>query len=135
MTKYFVDASGKYLGGWDGSEPPLGAIEVPSAPENVSQLWAGNAWAQPTEEDLRALLTPLTPRQLCMMLPVLGLSEAAIATQIEAIPDATDRLRADIEWRKATSFSRNHPLVLSLSAALQFEPSELDDLWVYASTI
>ncbi|QKC90006.1 hypothetical protein EB230_17520 [Mesorhizobium sp. NZP2234] len=88
-----------------------------------------------TEDEARALLPALTPRQLCMMLPVIGLSEATIEGLISAIPGDDEKLRADIEWRKATSFRRNHPLVLSLSAALQFEPSELDTIWLYASTI
>ncbi|RWI06819.1 MAG: hypothetical protein EOQ89_03560 [Mesorhizobium sp.] len=135
MTKYFVDTSGKYLGGWDGSAPPEGSIEVPSPPDNASRLWTGSSWAQPTEAEQRALLPSLTPRQLCMMLPALGMSEATIESTIAAIPDEVERQRADIEWRKATSFSRNHPLVISLATALEFEPSELDDLWVYASTI
>lgn len=26
MTKYFVDSNGAYLGGFDGAEPPSGAI-------------------------------------------------------------------------------------------------------------
>ncbi|WP_155772449.1 hypothetical protein [Mesorhizobium loti] len=88
-----------------------------------------------TAEEIRAALPPLSPRQLCMMLPVVGLSEADIEGLIDAIPDATDRARSSVEWRKATSFSRNHPLVVSLSAELNFEPAELDTIWLYASGI
>ena len=32
MTKYYVDATGSYLGGFDGVEPPKGAIDVSTAP-------------------------------------------------------------------------------------------------------
>lgn len=44
MTNYFVDASGLYLGGFDGAEPPPGAIEVPSAPQDARQTWVDGAW-------------------------------------------------------------------------------------------
>lgn len=44
MTRFFVDANGKYLGGFDGAEPPVGAIEVPDAPANAAQKWNGAGW-------------------------------------------------------------------------------------------
>lgn len=44
MTKYFVDDAGCYLGAFDGAEPPAGSVEVPSAPSDARQLWAGGAW-------------------------------------------------------------------------------------------
>lgn len=50
MTSYFVDATGAYLGGFDGgAEPPAGAIEVPSAPQDARQTWADGAWSAPPE--------------------------------------------------------------------------------------
>jgi hypothetical protein len=39
MTKYFIDTQGKYIGGFDGAEPPAGSIEVPSPPGHAKQLW------------------------------------------------------------------------------------------------
>jgi hypothetical protein len=44
MTKFFVDISGNYIGGFDGAEPPVGAIEVPTPPEHASQKWEEDAW-------------------------------------------------------------------------------------------
>lgn len=44
MTNYFVDANGAYLGGFEGAEPPSGAIEVPEAPDDARQIWSGTAW-------------------------------------------------------------------------------------------
>lgn len=44
MTKYFVDKQGVYIGGFDGAEPPAGAIEVPFAPAFASDIWDGKAW-------------------------------------------------------------------------------------------
>jgi len=46
MTRYFVDTDGVYLGGYDGAEPPAGAIEVPDAPADASQIWSNGAWSE-----------------------------------------------------------------------------------------
>ncbi len=44
MTKFFVDKSGKYLGGWDTpeSEYPPGAIEIPAPPEHAADVLLEN---------------------------------------------------------------------------------------------
>jgi hypothetical protein len=41
MTQYFVDQQGRYLGGFDGAEPPEGAIEVPYPPVDARMVWDG----------------------------------------------------------------------------------------------
>jgi len=45
MTRYFVDAQGFYLGGFDGAEPPNSAIEVPRAPDDARQIWQNGKWS------------------------------------------------------------------------------------------
>jgi hypothetical protein len=45
MTKYYVDDEGNYIGGFDGAEPPAGAIEVPEAPADARQKWSGDGWS------------------------------------------------------------------------------------------
>lgn len=44
MTKYYVDDEGNYIGGFDGAEPPAGAIEVPHPPEHASNVWNDGRW-------------------------------------------------------------------------------------------
>lgn len=49
MTRYFTDAAGAYLGGYDGPPEGLpahlqGQTEVPTAPENAAQIWTGSGW-------------------------------------------------------------------------------------------
>lgn len=57
-TKFFVDEAGTYLGGFDGAEPPIGAIEVPFPPDDARQIWDGSNWNDiiiaPTEADVIA---------------------------------------------------------------------------------
>lgn len=43
-ARFFVDAAGRYVGGFDGAPPPAGAVEVPSAPDDARQVWDGAAW-------------------------------------------------------------------------------------------
>lgn len=45
MTRFFVDSNGAYLGGFEGLEPPAGAIEVQQAPEDARQIWQDGAWS------------------------------------------------------------------------------------------
>lgn len=48
--KYFVDADGAYLGGYDGAAPPFGAVEVPHAPGDALQRWNGQGFDPPPVE-------------------------------------------------------------------------------------
>lgn len=55
-TKYFVDSSGIYIGGFCGAEPPEGSIEVPNAPAHaIDEIWNGSDWVerQKSIEELR----------------------------------------------------------------------------------
>lgn len=50
-TKYYVDHHGNYLGGFSGSEPPSGSIEVATAPNDARQKWNGTVWLPYQAED------------------------------------------------------------------------------------
>lgn len=47
MTKFYVDISGKYLGGFEGVQPPEFSIEVPIAPKDARYEWDGSQWVEP----------------------------------------------------------------------------------------
>lgn len=60
MTKFYVDSNGRYLGGYDGANPPKGAKEVFSPPDDARQLWdfTTDAWKKlqkPYDERRREL--------------------------------------------------------------------------------
>jgi hypothetical protein len=44
-TKYFVEDSGKFIGGFFGGVYPVGGIEVPDGPSCVSQIWQFPGWS------------------------------------------------------------------------------------------
>lgn len=52
MTRHFASPEGVYLGGFDGVDPPAGAIETP-APSSGTDTWNGIAWV-PDFAKLRA---------------------------------------------------------------------------------
>ena len=68
-TKYYVDNQGDYLGGFDGAEPPEGAIEVSALPQHGTDLWDGAKWvAQPA----RRPPAPVTADKLFQALKAKG---------------------------------------------------------------
>lgn len=84
-------------------------------------------------EAIRASMPSLTQRQMGLMLIQLGMSEAHITGQISQIADERERKEAMVEWTKANSYLRNHPLVVKLGVDLGFTPEELDTMWQYAA--
>jgi hypothetical protein len=77
MTLYFVDSSGNYLGGFDGAQPPEGAIEVPNPPNHGLDIWANGAWVSyvPTPsllDQLYALFLTLSIPSQVQYAPFIG---------------------------------------------------------------
>lgn len=90
MTSFYVDASGKYLGGFDGVEPPVGAIEVPSPPNDARDLWNGGGWVVAHNPAILAQIIALeaTVTQRRLREAMLGVDNgwlAALNSQIAAL--------------------------------------------------
>lgn len=49
MTKFYVDDSGIYLGGFDGATPPNGSIEVDSPPISGLMIFKDGAFEMPVD--------------------------------------------------------------------------------------
>lgn len=70
MTKFFVDATGKYLGGFSAGSSliPDGAIEVEAAPNHADEIWQGGEWVLPESRlamnQILELEAQVTPRRL-----------------------------------------------------------------------
>jgi hypothetical protein len=73
-------------------------------------------------------------KQARQALVLAGLYEQAIAA-IAAIPDAQQRLLAQIEWDDSPAYERQSPLVRQVGAALGLSDEQIDNLFVTASTI
>ena len=55
MTKYYADVNGNYLGGFDGADSPVSAVEVPKPPAHGWDKWVNGAWV-PNKDRLNATI-------------------------------------------------------------------------------
>jgi len=98
--------------------PPITVGQWPTKPEEV---WVYTQAELPVPQEI-------TMRQARLELLNVGkLSD--VDTALAAIPDEQQRQAAQIEWEYATVIERNAPLVQSLTPALGFTESEMDDLF------
>lgn len=128
MTRYYVDNTGAYLGGFDGVDPPDGAVEVPTPPDDARCIWDGAAWSSVTP-----LCPSLTRRQLLLGLLAIGITGADVEAQLGLIEDPQERAAALIEWQAAGLYNRDHPLVAELALAFDLPETQVDDLWRWAA--
>lgn len=136
---------------WTAAQVTIG--ETPDTIKALARLRAGEAseddsalvaatWGAPVditvptpEEISRKKMPPLTPRQIRLVMLMLGLTDAAVDAKIDAIPDASERAAAHIEWQWATTIKRTHALVESLRVAMDFPADQFDALWLYGAAL
>ncbi|WP_068417026.1 hypothetical protein [Labrenzia sp. OB1] len=92
-------------------------------------------WKEPTAEEIRAAMPALTARQFHLGLLNSGTASAEVQAHLNAIADPFEAAAAEIEWKHAAEFRRDHPLVETIGAALGYTPEVMDDLWEYFRTI
>lgn len=126
MTKFYVDVQGRYLGGFDGAEPPDGAIEVAEPPKHGMDIWANGSWVV-----VQVVPEQVTSRQAHAAIIMRG-HDTAINAYINAITDPVERNLTRNEYERSTVFERNRPLVLTIGAALSLD---LDELFIFAATL
>lgn len=140
---YLYDTWGWYAGQGDIAR----STEV--APANTSQTtvvgelranWTGHSWVDlayfapldlPAPRDVPAEVTRRQAKQALLLAGLLGSVQGAI----DAIPDATPRSMAQIEWDDSQAFERNRPLLIMLATALGLSSEQLDDLFITAKDL
>lgn len=80
-----------------------------------------------------APLPNLTARQLRLGLNSLG-KLAVVEAAINQLPDPT-KGEAKIEWEFASTFRRDHPLILQISPILGLSDEQIDAVWLEYSTV
>ena len=75
----------------------------------------------------------LTRRQLLLGLLSISITEDQVDAQIGLIEDAEERAYSMIEWKAASTFKREHPLVGMMAAAFSLPIEQVDDLWRWAA--
>lgn len=126
MTQYYVTAEGAYIGGFDGIDPPAGAIEVPGPPPvNAAQVWGGTGWL-PYVPPVPAAVTPLQARK--------ALRAAGMMPAVNDWLAAQDEITNE-EWEYATQIERDNPAIAAAAVGLDLTEADLDDLFRTAATL
>jgi len=76
----------------------------------------------------------ISPRQLRLALILSNVSLAQIESALDQLEEPTKSL-AKIEWEYATTFERNKPLVQQVGLMLGWTSEQLDNLWLFGSTL
>lgn len=101
----------------------------------VEAQWAAEDAARAaTENDPDSY--PLNPFQFFTFLERAGLSEAMVDDAIDTVePDADMRITHKRRFRHASSYRRDHPLLISLISAVGKTPAEIDTAWMAAKAL
>lgn len=126
VVDYSVDPRDPYGIGADVFAAVKGHIEKGGTIRDYTPL---------THEELRAGMRDLTARQFRLGIISSGRSLEGVVHAISSISDHMVRDAAMVEWEFASSFSRLHPLVVSLSSVMGMSPEEVDVLWKTAAEL
>lgn len=109
--------------GW--SAPP-GCVVVPAS--QLPKGWQMDAASQPVPQEI-------TPWQLqTWLLRARSITPAAVAGLIGTLPPHV-RAQAEIDWQRAASVRRSHPLIDRLGAALGMTAAEIDQAFREAAEL
>lgn len=92
-------------------------------------------YVPPTIDDIRAGMTPITPRQLRLALVRSGISLLSVTAALDSLPEGAEKEEAEIEWEYATRYERMAPALLTIAGAIGLTQSEIDTLWAQALAI
>lgn len=140
------DAVQQTPGGWvtpDAVYPAAagitGVATVASLPADFRTdryIWRGGALVRlPDPPPLPAPPPALTARQLRLGLLSLGVTGAQVEAIIAALPDATAREAARIEWEYSSVYERAHPLIATVAAQLGLAEADIDAAWLAAASL
>lgn len=121
QTKFYVNEQGKYIGSNKDPVPPEGGIEVPSAPNNVTdEIWNGTQWVfikNITVSRAQAKLALLNAGKLGLVQPA-----------IDAVTDPLLRQKLQIEWDDRLEFNSQNQTLRTLAQVIGINDQELIEL-------
>jgi hypothetical protein len=89
----------------------------------------------PPDPDDKSRFPACTQRQIRLWLLSQGITDESVRSMIEAMPDATKREAALIEFEYATEYRRNHPLVTMFGTELGLTEEQIDGAFVAATNL
>jgi hypothetical protein len=139
-----------YWGWYAGAAADGAARSAPIAPANTSTSatpgalranWTGHEWIElpyavpdPLPAPMEPVPLSVTKRQARQALLLAGLLDQ-VQPKIDAIPDATARAMAQIEWDDSQVYERDRPILISLAGALGLSSGDLDQLFRTAAAL
>jgi uncharacterized protein YdiU (UPF0061 family) len=89
----------------------------------------------PPDPDDKSRFPTCTQRQIRLWLLSQGVTAETVRSMIGAMPDATQREAALIEFEYATEYRRDHPLVTMFGTELGLTEEQIDDAFVAATNL
>lgn len=127
QPKYYVDASGVYIGAYCGVEPPDGVIEVEIAPDDARQLWLFPGWSP---------VPTFVPQEVTRFQAKAALAQAGLLPAIEEFVSlATTDIIVKLAWQDAQTFKRTSVFVAVVAEHLALTDEQIDELFIAAGTI
>ena len=108
----------------EGWKPEEGYTLVPD--DELPEGW--KMWPGPVPESV-------SPRQLRIWLVRAGISIESVDAAIAAIPDATEREVAKIEWEFSPYYERNNMMLRAIAESLGLSEEQVDQAFREASQI
>lgn len=99
----------------------------------IGDLWDGEAF-HPAPPPPPTVPERVTRRQARQALLLAGLLDR-VQPAINAIPDATERGLAQIEWEDSQTFERSRPFLNQVGAALGLAQADIDRLFITAGSL
>ncbi len=103
-----------------------GGQAVQSDTAAPGDAYAGGEFTRPAA--VAPVPQQVTRRQAKQALLLAGLL-SNVQPAIDAIPDATQRALAQLEWDESLNFERHRPILIALAGALGLDSDDLDDLF------
>jgi hypothetical protein len=117
-------------------DPMMRTFAVPALVDTANKLGVSiTGTVEQAEADLnklRAWSIPVTPRQFKLALLDIDVYPETVEAAIATIEDAKLRTAAQIEWREASVFRRDHPLLAQIAPLLGATDEMLDAIFLNA---
>lgn len=126
----WVSAKYNYMGDIDAIDDEGRYSNIPANPDNRDYLVImGLGIPIAPYEGPIVPLQSLTPRQIRLALFSVGITEGMVDSALVGNDVGI------IEWKYASSFNRNNPLITALGPAFNLDEEQIDTLWVNAMTL
>lgn len=110
-------------------------FDIKTGEQRVVQLTPEEEAAVTASPVQPVVFPPLTKVQFWLAALNVGITKSDVLALINQIPDKPTREQATIMLEETVLYKRNDPFVLQFSQMMGISSSQLDQLWIGASTI